>query len=724
MIHEVVDRLAERLRSDHEFEHRLAGRVGGGLWVVAAVALLPVPLFEQVDPDRYPWWLALTISFGSIVWGLLAMFVVPWDRAPEWALFVADIAAVAVVAFITLSTGGTLSPARLYIFFAIIYASCFMLARYAWIVAILGALVWVTPVADERGYDSAAADFALALPIFLILNGVILFARQLLDAHRDAAEELSDEHAALRTIATAVAAGRPPDEVFPAAAEQAARLLGADAATLNRYDPENRFTVVGAYSALRESAGQGQTFEIDPDSEIAYVRRHGQPVRVDDYAGRDDHQALTCLSLGYSSWVSTPVHVRGRLWGTLAVLSCEPGALPADAEDHLSDFAELLAMAIANTEQVERLAADATTDPLTGLANHRAFQERLRAELGRAQRHGRSLTLALIDLDDFKAVNDTGGHGIGDEVLRAVATALKDALRGGDVLARLGGDEFAALLPETPALEAAAALERARQEIAAAALPGGLRVSISLGLCDVEHATDAAQLTRFADGALYWSKEHGRNRLSIYDPETIHELSAAERLEQLQRSQALVGIRALARAIDARDPSTSEHSERVAALTARLAEYRDWPAERVARLYDAALVHDVGKIGIPDAILLKPDRLTRDEYEIIKTHAELSARIVDDALDAEQVEWILSHHERPDGRGYPRGLTADQLSEGAALMAAADAFDVMVSARPYSPGRSVEAALAEVKALIGAQFTPEAAEALLGVHLAAVADAA
>jgi len=712
----LVDRLAERLRADSDFEWRLAGVVGGALWIIAAIAVLAVPLFPQVDADRYPLWLSLAISGGAIAWGLLAMFVIPWHRAPEWSLAVVDAAAVGLIGFITLRTGGTIAPTRLYVLFTLIYAACFLRGRYATPMAVGAAAVWVMPVVDERGLGDGAAQLALALPIFLVLNTVILFARGLLTAHQRASEALSDEHQAMRIIATAVAANRTPELVFGAAAQQAARLLHADASTLMRFDPDDQITVLGTFSKFRTSEELGQTLPLDPASDIAAVRRDGRTVRVDDYGDRDDLQAVVCRELGYRSWIGAPVHARGRLWGVLAVLSSEPGSLPDDAEDHLSEFAELLSMAIANTEEVERLATDATTDPLTGLANHRAFQERLRAELGRAERHRRALTLALVDVDEFKSVNDAGGHGVGDEVLRAVAAELRSALRGDDVLARLGGDEFAVLLPETGAAEAAAALERARQAIAVSTLPGGLRVTISLGVCDVEHTTDAEHLTRLADGALYWSKEHGRNRLSIYDPETIQELSAAERLAELQRSQALVGIRALARAIDARDPSTSQHSERVAALTARLAEFRGWEPERVARLYDAALVHDVGKLGIPDAILLKPDRLTREEYEIIKTHVELSARIVDDALDAEQVEWILSHHERPDGRGYPRALTAGQLSEGAALMAAADAFDVMTSARPYSPGQSIRDALDEVRSLVDAQFTADAAQALLAVH--------
>ena len=352
----------------------------------------------------------------------------------------------------------------------------------------------------------------------------------------------------------------------------------------------------------------------------------------------------------------------------------------------------------------------ALTDPLTGLPNHRRFQERLRAEVARARRHDRPLTLALIDLDHFKQINDVAGHATGDRVLAALGDRLRAALREEDLLARIGGDEFALLLPETTEADAHAVLERARRTLEREPLIDGIRVTISAGLCGLERAGDEDAMQRLADGALYWSKEQGRNVTYVYDPGTVRELSAAERLDRLQRSHALAGIRALARAIDAKDPSTREHSERVAALAARLAHARGWPAERVALLHEAALVHDVGKIGVPDAVLLKPDRLDDHEYEQVKQHAALGARIVDDILTPEQVAWIRSHHERPDGRGYPDGLA--EIPEGAALLAAADCYDVMTVARPYSRPKSEDEALAECRDLVGEQFTPEAVEAL------------
>jgi diguanylate cyclase (GGDEF)-like protein/putative nucleotidyltransferase with HDIG domain len=714
-----VDRLAAYLRSSPDAERVVAGRVGGALWLVAALATISLPLFPQVTTPLWPWPALWTI--GALTWGLCACLVIDWRVAPSWALPTAAVAAVVVVAAITQLTGGAGSPARLYIFFVLIYVACFLGAREAIGIVAACAAVWALPDIGDRGWPTAVGELAMALPIFAVLGAILLVGRRLLGAMHDGAQRLSDEHHALREIATAVAAGRPPEVVCSLAAEQAALLLEVQGGGILRFDPDDHLTVLGSFQRHGTRVTPGMRFPIVGESPIAQIRRTASAVRIDDFS-QVGYDARTMRDADVDALVGTPVFVRGRLWGALVVTAERAHGLPDDAEAHLAEFAELIGMAVANTEEVARLEADATTDPLTGLANHRAFQERLRAEVARAARHDRPVALALVDVDHFKAVNDAGGHALGDEVLRAVAAHLREHLRAEDLLARVGGDEFAILLPEAGAGDAAAALERARRTIAAAPFPGGAHLTISVGICDATHAAgDAEALSRFADGALYWSKEHGRNRVSAYDPATIHELSADERIGQLQRSQALTGIRALARAIDARDPSTREHSERVARLAARLAEERGWPAERVALLHEAALVHDVGKIGIPDAILLKPSRLTAEEYEVIKTHAELGARMVEEILNPEQVEWVRGHHERPDGRGYPRGLVAEELSEGAALLAAADAFDVMVSARPYSPGRSVDEALAEVRALRGAQFADAAVDALEAAHAAPAA---
>ena len=248
------------------------------------------------------------------------------------------------------------------------------------------------------------------------------------------------------------------------------------------------------------------------------------------------------------------------------------------------------------------------------------------------------------------------------------------------------------------------------------AVPEPYRVTVSAGICDTSSTTDPAQLIRLADGALYWSKARGRDQCWIYDPSVVAELSAQERAERLERSQALLGLRALARAIDAKDPATREHSERVAELVGKLAKAADWSPERTLLLSEAALVHDVGKIGVPDELLRKAGPLTPDEHSQVAEHAELSARIVEGVLAPDQVEWIRTHHERPNGDGYPDGLVADEIPEGAALLAIADAWDVMTISRPYSSPKEVQEALEECRELVGEQFTATAVAALLQLY--------
>src|SRR5205823_4275647 len=251
-------------------------------------------------------------------------------------------------------------------------------------------------------------------------------------------------------------------------------------------------------------------------------------------------------------------------------------------------------------------------------------------------------------IDHFKQANDVCGHEAGDAMLVRVARCLSSLARAEDTLGRAGGDEFAWILPETTREQALVAVERARRMIAATTHQP-YRITLSAGICDTSVTDDPSELLHFADGALYWSKAHGRNQCWIYDPSVVAELSVQERAQRLERSQALLGLRALARAIDAKDPATREHSERVAAVVGKLAHAAGWSAEQAMLLSEAALVHDVGKIGVPDAVLRKTEPLTADDWALITDHAELSARIVDGVLMPEQVEWIRTHHERPDG---------------------------------------------------------------------------
>ena len=357
------------------------------------------------------------------------------------------------------------------------------------------------------------------------------------------------------------------------------------------------------------------------------------------------------------------------------------------------------------------LAGLAATDPLTELPNHRAFQERLHEESARALRDGASLSLVLLDLDHFKRVNDTHGHPVGDTVVREVAARLQACAREGEMVARIGGEEFAWLV-RGDAMDAWQAAERARLDVDATPLAGDIRLTISAGVCELGQAGSPMELLRLADGALYWAKAHGRNRCVRYSPEVVEELSDGERAARLEHQQALNAVLALARAVDAKDPYTMLHSQRVAEMAARLALEMGWSADRVRLLHEAAVLHDVGKIAVPDLVLTKPGRLTEEEFALVREHPVRGAEIVAETLTAEQVTWVRGHHERFDGRGYPDGLAGHAIPDGARILALADAWDAMTSDRPYRPGMTPPQAIAICAEERRAQFCPDAVAAL------------
>jgi diguanylate cyclase (GGDEF)-like protein/putative nucleotidyltransferase with HDIG domain len=457
--------------------------------------------------------------------------------------------------------------------------------------------------------------------------------------------------------------------------------------------PNRRFTLLGGNCA-------------------AVTARTGMPTYVEDLALLDGEVPRRLAAMGQRSGIAVPVHVDGRLWGALVTGDHRPGHIAEGAIPSLTEFAGLIGLMLAEADARTRLEQLATSDPLTGLINHRAFQERLTAMVGDAGARGAELALAYLDIDGFKTVNETRGHLVGDRVLEVVAGCMEDVAGTAGTAARIGGDEFALLLPAMTDREAALFVELVRSTVAGATAAIEAPVTVSAGICTLASARDAEVLRSLADGALYWAKAHGRDRCVRYDPAIVEELSAAERAGRLERDRALSGLRALAAAVDARDPSTLRHSERVSALAERIAVKLGWEPSRLRRLRDAAVLHDVGKLAIPDAVLFKPGRLDREEYEQVKAHSELGAQIVRDLLDPEQVSWVRGHHERPDGRGYPDGLTAGEIPDGAAILGVADAYDAMTVARPYSAPLLPAEALEECRRLSGAQFDADAVAAL------------
>ncbi|WP_217915683.1 diguanylate cyclase [Miltoncostaea marina] len=514
------------------------------------------------------------------------------------------------------------------------------------------------------------------------------------------------EQAAQRRIAVAVAGGALPDEVFDLVAEELARVHDVAGGAVVRFD-DGEAAFVGRWSA-RPGSWPPRELTVPLTSPLPVAG----PRRPDEFRAFAGAIPWVLDRDAFHVAAAAPVHVGERLWGAVVVASDGRDPLPPGTRERLARVADLVTLAVGAAEARAELARRAATDPLTGLLNRGVFEERLAEETARARRHGRDLALAIVDLDRFKDVNDLHGHVVGDAVLRETARRLASRAREGDVVARLGGEEFGWLMPETDGMEAWQAAERARAAIAGAPFPEVGRVTLSGGVCELARAEDALDLYRRADTALYWAKRNGRDVVFLYTPEAMQAMGEEERAAELRRGQAFGSIRVLARAVDAKDPSTRRHSERVAGLAGLLAERLGWPAGRVALLREAALVHDVGKIAVPDTVLFKPGRLTAAERAKVSQHAALGAEMLSDVLSPEQTAWVRSHHERWDGAGYPEGLRGEAVPEGARLIHLASAWDVMTSTRPYVAAMSADEALDECRRQAGVQFWPRAVEVL------------
>jgi diguanylate cyclase (GGDEF)-like protein/putative nucleotidyltransferase with HDIG domain len=599
---------------------------------------------------------------------------------------------------------------------------------------------------------------------------------------------------------------------------------------------------------------------------------HHEPLVVDDLAQVPQLTALPHdRTLPLRSLCAAPLVFRGRSLGMLIALANAAGGFLPHEVELLQSYAAQAAIALENARLYEAQQQLASRDPLTGLLNHREFQEAVSRELEACRRHGGSMSVVLLDLDDFKRVNDTSGHAAGDSVLVAAAEGLKASCRASDQAFRIGGDELALVLPRTTSREAIPVAERA----AVAMNDIDARVSVSYGIGEwpadgptkdslLRHADErlyamkrlaAAAVGREAPRALTAAEEEERqrqrlacaNRLSarlapllnadeiaattvdelhesfryhltvvlradldgmlrpiagagplvrevdgldvlglpvgegiagrvartgepalVQDtaqdphykateaPDSGSELAVAIRvrgeiwgvlnLEQLQTHAfdsddvvfadlvaAHVGaaldrtrlatelegtfmttLAALSDALEHKDAYTAAHAREVEDLSDRVGARLGLAGDELRTVRYAALLHDIGKIGIPSEILSKPSKLTDEEFEVIKQHTVIGARMLERIPFFEQVHPLVrSAHERWDGRGYPDGLAASQIPLGARIICACDAFHAMTSDRPYRTAMPVTEAIAELNRSAGRQFDPAVVDALV-----------
>lgn len=359
---------------------------------------------------------------------------------------------------------------------------------------------------------------------------------------------------------------------------------------------------------------------------------------------------------------------------------------------------------------------EARSDELTGLLNRKYFYEALNNEYEKLGE--RQLSLILVSVDDVRLYNQLYGNKEGDIVLINVARIMDDYVNTQGYTARLGGKEFGIILPNYGPLEAKDLAENIREQI----MNMNKRdsdytlkvVTASFGISSIPvSANTIKQLLDYADQALYQSKRHGKNRVSVYNAGVVESTSGVTIVDAHREKQNIYleyapTIYALTAAIDAKDHYTFTHSENVAYYATKLAIGCGYDSELVEIINEAALLHDIGKIGISENILKKTSKLSDEEYQIMQSHVEASVNIIRHLPSLDYViPIVLTHHERYDGRGYPRRISGEDIPAGGRIMAIADSFDAMTSRRSYKEPYSLEYALNELKRNRGLQFDPD-----------------
>jgi diguanylate cyclase (GGDEF)-like protein len=396
-----------------------------------------------------------------------------------------------------------------------------------------------------------------------------------------------------------------------------------------------------------------------------------------------------------ADWQDAPLEAAGMAVGRIAVAGGPaPGSEAHETMEHVLGIA---ALAVQKALLYERSREQARRDSLTGLLAHQAFQERIEALIAGRER----FCLALIDIDDFKQVNDLHGHLVGDETLRRVAQAMRVTARAGDQIFRVGGEEFCAVLQGVGAEEGLPIAERLRLAVAGAR--DGLPVTISLGLAAwPEHGVQRDDLLAAADVALYVSKRSGKNRTTVAGADSVAERRPSDREVRLALLQE-------------KDPRMVARATQVATLAVEVGRELGLDGPRLADLRTAAKLHDIGNVAVPDEILRKPGPLEEEELRVMRVHPVVGASLLRAWGLLGPARFVGEHHEHFDGTGYPLGLAGEAIALESRIIHAVVAYLAMTADRPHRRALDEGRAFAELQRGGGAQFDPAVVGALLAV---------
>jgi diguanylate cyclase (GGDEF)-like protein/PAS domain S-box-containing protein len=526
--------------------------------------------------------------------------------------------------------------------------------------------------------------------------------------------------AVLRRIAAqrrrALAAGRRAAKLIDAAAHKALSTEGSEDDPAYAQTVEALRRVRDANPGVRyvttlARRGEGFIFVCDAEEHETERSRLGDPVVADEELTRTlaGETLDVCLVSAdqYGIWISAMTPVRDASGEIVAAVSVDYPAYDVAGADGLTgdDVTQTLTALLEGAQdRVDRVAADAITDTLTGLYNHRYLHEGLARELEQVGRDGGELSLVLFDVDHLERYNRQVGHPRGDDALRVIGQLVDYASRSGDLCARFGGDEFALVLNGRSGAEAFALVEDVRAAVAKAGLGfDGQALTLSAGVATYPwDAQDKETLLEAARGALALAKNRGRDRC----------VGFAAREEERPESPALDYLAMMADLADAKMLYQARHSETVAGLAGLLATELGLSGEVAAQIGEAARLRDIGHFAVPDEVLSKPGVLSAEEWALIREHPQAGARLLrrmgmDSVADA-----VAHHHERFDGTGYPASLSGEQIPIAARIVSVASAFEAMLSSRPYRAAHSTPDALEEMRRCTGTQFDPDVVGAL------------
>lgn len=592
---------------------------------------------------------------------------------------------------------------------------------------------------QERAFDTGHVELlrVLASEAAIAIENARLFAEE---------QKRSQQLMLVNNISSHAITTLNPEEMLAKIASEIGNSLTYDHIGIAILDYTAKELVIQAEAGTRRDA-LGKRLSLG-EGLIGQVARTGQIAKVREAS----HATPKTVLPDSTSSIALPVVYAEQLLGVLYVESKEPSEFGEQEVLLLRTLADLFAGAVHNAMAFQKAQEQAITDGLTGVKTHRFLMEALSAEWKRSTRANRPFALVLMDLDRFKFVNDFYGHLEGDVVLQRVGRILEEHCRRSDVVARYGGDEFVILMPETTVESARQLASKLRAWIASDVLLRDKNITASFGIAGFPiHGSTPQELIQVADSSMYLSKHQGGNSVSTAEqgdtsdrkrwkkdvleaylgvtlkrqfftgPEAFDEIY--RRLEQFTRSLKEQGgtgspeslppavvdtVTSLAFAIDAKDQYTNGHSQKVSAYAVTIAQALGMNAADTEEIRLAAMLHDIGKVGIPEAILHKSGPLDVTEWETMKTHTDLGSRILEPLQSMARIrEMIRHHHEFYDGSGYPDRLEGERIPYGARVIAIADAYDTITSERTYKKKRTPEDAFAELERCAANQFDPD-----------------